>query len=60
MRSAGAEWIVTTEKDFVRMRVLELGDLPLAWVRLEVTVEPAEEFRRWLFGRLAIARAERD
>jgi tetraacyldisaccharide 4'-kinase len=60
MRSAGAEWIVTTEKDFVRMRVLELGDLPLAWVRLEVTVEPAEEFRRWLFGRLASARAERD
>jgi tetraacyldisaccharide 4'-kinase len=60
MRAAGAEWIVTTEKDLVRLRALELGDLPLAWVPLEVSVEPAEAFRTWLVGRLAMAHESTD
>ena len=60
MRAVRAEWIVTTEKDLVRFRALELGDLPLAWARLEVGVEPAAEFRTWLVGRLAMARESTD
>jgi tetraacyldisaccharide-1-P 4'-kinase len=44
--------ILTTEKDAVRLAECDPGDLPLASVPLHVSVEPADRFREWLFGRL--------
>ena len=56
-REAGAAAALTTEKDAVRLLPLRPLPLPIAAVPLEVTVEPAAEFRSWLLGRLAEARA---
>jgi tetraacyldisaccharide 4'-kinase len=50
--AAGAEAIVTTEKDAVRLDVSRGGRLPIAVVPLTATVEPAAAFRSWLIGRL--------
>lgn len=53
---AGAQWVVTTEKDLVRL--LALGDVPLrlAWRRLDVVPEDPDAFCRWLDSRLQTAR----
>lgn len=49
-RSAGADLIVTTEKDAVRLEGLLPGRsrVPWAYLPMEVTIEPAEEFASWL------------
>jgi tetraacyldisaccharide 4'-kinase len=58
-RAAGAVLVLTTEKDLVRMDPTHVGSLPLAWVPLEVEVEPAGDFLAFLLGRLAAARDAR-
>lgn len=57
-RVAGADWIVTTEKDLVRLLPLGPPAVPLAWLPLDVSIEPAEGFCDWLVSRLAAARRE--
>jgi tetraacyldisaccharide 4'-kinase len=59
VRRSGAVLVLTTEKDLVRMDPADAAALPLAWVPLEVSVEPAAEFRTWLLERLERARAAR-
>ncbi len=54
---AGAELAVTTEKDAVRLLWARPLPLKLAWVPLKTSVEPRAEFREWLQGQLADARA---
>lgn len=51
-RRAGARLVLTTEKD--AMRWLPLRPLPVAMaaVPLQVSIEPAPAFRRWLLDRL--------
>ena len=51
-RSAASAIVLTTEKDAVRLSACDLGDLPIASVPLNVGVEPADAFRRWLAGRV--------
>lgn len=48
-RAAGATTVVTTEKDAVRLEALP-RDGTLAWATLpmDVSIEPAERFARWL------------
>ena len=52
MRTARADIVLTTEKDIVRMEPLQPLPMPVAWVPLRVSVEPAQEFSAWLFERL--------
>jgi tetraacyldisaccharide 4'-kinase len=52
MRAAGAELVLTTEKDRVRMEPLGPLPMPVASVPLSVSIEPAEAFGAWLFERL--------
>jgi tetraacyldisaccharide 4'-kinase len=56
-RSAGARAIVTTEKDLVRLLPFRPMPLPVMWLPLSITLEPAPAFRAWLAGRLAAERA---
>lgn len=56
-RTSRAEYVVTTEKDLVRLQPVLPADAPVAWVPLEVSVEPADEFRTWLLQSLAAARS---
>ncbi len=51
-KRAAAAIILTTDKDAVRWAACDLADLPIASVPLTATVEPAEQFREWLFERL--------
>jgi len=55
--AAGADLVLTTEKDRVRLLPLRPAARTIAWVPLEAGVEPADAFRQWLLGRLAAARA---
>jgi tetraacyldisaccharide 4'-kinase len=44
----GASGVVTTEKDMVRLLPFRPLPFPLAWQRLDVTINPADAFDRWL------------
>jgi tetraacyldisaccharide 4'-kinase len=55
-RDARAVMVLTTEKDLMRLLPLRPLPIPLAWVPLRMSVEPAAEFRAWLGARLAEAR----
>lgn len=55
-RDAGAEAIVTTEKDAVRLRQFRPFPLPVESVPLTMEPEPLPEFRRWLGMSLDAAR----
>ena len=55
-KAAGAMIVLTTEKDAIRFAACDLGDLPIASVPLQVGVEPAEGFQRWLMDRINRAR----
>lgn len=55
-RACGAKAIVTTEKDLVRLLPFRPMPLPVIWVPLAVSVEPAAGFRAWLAARLDAAR----
>jgi tetraacyldisaccharide 4'-kinase len=53
-RRAGAAMIVTTEKDAVRLEgLVAASSLPWAYLPMRVTVEPQDDFRRWLLDRVA-------
>ncbi len=56
VRETGAIGALTTEKDAIRLRPLRPLLMPIAAVPLDATVEPAAEFREWLFDRLREAR----
>ena len=56
VRETGASMVLTTEKDAIRLRPLRPLPVPMAAVPLEVTVEPAAEFRAWVLARLREAR----
>ncbi|RPJ53705.1 MAG: hypothetical protein EHM24_32595, partial [Acidobacteria bacterium] len=62
LREAGAEVVLTTEKDAARMLPHRPLRMPVAFVPLEVRPEPEAAFRGWLAGRvsepLAAARAD--
>ncbi len=58
MRSAGAAMVVTTEKDAVRMLPLRPLPVPVAWLPLSVSIEPAGEFWGWLSRSLSMKNAE--
>jgi len=49
--------ILTTEKDAMRLLPLRPLPVPIAYIPLDVAVDPADDFRAWLLGRLAEARA---
>src|SRR5205823_5095158 len=55
-REQGADLIVTTEKDLVRLLRFRPFPLSLAWVPLTVRIEPADAFNRWLTASLFNAR----
>jgi tetraacyldisaccharide 4'-kinase len=55
-RDAGAGAILTTEKDYVRLRPHRPFALPFGWVPLTMEPDPLPEFRRWLAGSLDAAR----
>jgi tetraacyldisaccharide 4'-kinase len=58
----GADAIVTTEKDAMRLDAARLGALtrvPLACLPLTIAVEPSAPFGDWIAGRLRAARAGR-
>jgi tetraacyldisaccharide 4'-kinase len=52
MRASRAVMVLTTEKDLVRLLPLRPLPVPVAWVPLLASIEPAEEFGAWLVGRL--------
>jgi tetraacyldisaccharide 4'-kinase len=56
-RAAGADLVLTTEKDLVRLAPHAPFDVPVAALPLEVTIEPADEFAEWLTARLRGGRA---
>jgi tetraacyldisaccharide 4'-kinase len=53
----GASGVVTTEKDMVRLLPFRPLPFAVAWQRLEVTIDPADEFDAWLLERLREADA---
>lgn len=55
----GAQGVVTTGKDAVKMTGLETPALPFAAVPLTTQIEPAGAFAPWLLAQLARARQER-
>lgn len=59
VNAVGAECVLTTEKDMVRLRPYVPFAFPLAWVPLQVTVEPADRLRTWLVDRIDGARTAR-
>jgi tetraacyldisaccharide-1-P 4'-kinase len=52
MRAVRAVMVVTTEKDLVRLLPLRPLPVPVAWAPMQVTIEPAAEFKDWLAGQL--------
>jgi tetraacyldisaccharide 4'-kinase len=56
-REHGAGAVLTTAKDAVRLRAFQPFAVPFAEVPLDVSVEPADEFQKWLGSRLREARA---
>ena len=52
----GVDYVMTTEKDMVRLRIHAPFAFPLLWVPLNVVVEPADYFGSWLRERLTASR----
>ncbi len=57
VRDNGADMVVTTEKDLVRLLVHRPWPFRVAIVPLDVGVEPRDQFTAWLAERVANARA---
>ncbi len=51
-REAGAEAILTTEKDAVRMVQATGGAIPFMYLPIDARIEPANAFQHWLFERI--------
>ena len=47
-KSLDADFVLTSEKDIVRLKPYEPFGFPVAWLPLSVTIEPAGQFERWL------------
>ena len=45
-KSRGADWVVTTEKDMVKLRRLKIDHLPIRALRIEVRIWEEEDFYR--------------
>jgi len=58
MRAVCFKDVATTEKDLVRLLPLRPFPVPVAWVPLQVSVEPAAEFREWIGRKVAMRNAE--
>ena len=58
VRATGAEAVLTTEKDAVRLLPLRPLPFAAAFVPLTVTIEPEDVFTPWLLDRLAAARPD--
>lgn len=56
VRATGAAAVVTTEKDYVRLLPHRPFPMPVGWLPLTMTPEPADEFRRWLAVAVGAAR----
>jgi tetraacyldisaccharide 4'-kinase len=59
-RAAGAGAVVTTAKDVVRFLGIAPASLPLAWLPLTVSIEPASGLCAWLRDRLMRASVGQD
>jgi tetraacyldisaccharide 4'-kinase len=59
VRETGADAVLTTEKDAVRLLPLRPLGFAAGFVPLAATIEPADVFVPWLLDRLAAARAGR-
>jgi tetraacyldisaccharide 4'-kinase len=59
-RAGGAVAALTTEKDAVRLEMLDLSAFAFGAVPLRVSIEPAETFASWLTARLARARQQEE
>jgi len=57
VRGAGANGVVTTAKDAVRLAPLRPWPFVLAVARLDVAVEPGDAFRQFVLDRLAAVRS---
>jgi len=57
VRAAGANGVVTTAKDAVRLAPLRPWPFVLAVARLDVAVEPGDAFRQFVLDRLAAVRS---
>lgn len=55
-RGAGADAVITTEKDYVRLLPHRPFSLPVGYLPLTMDVDPLDEFRAWLGAALADAR----
>jgi tetraacyldisaccharide 4'-kinase len=55
-RAAGAGWVLTTEKDYVRLLPFRPFPIPVAWLPLTMEPDPLPEFRSWLARALDDAR----
>jgi len=55
-RTAGAEAVLTTEKDLVRLLPRRPFALPVGWAPFTMEPEPPDEFRRWLAVSVGAAR----
>jgi tetraacyldisaccharide 4'-kinase len=51
-RRSGADAIVTTEKDAVRLERVLTGSIPFLFLPIDAHVEPEDTFRSWLLERL--------
>jgi tetraacyldisaccharide 4'-kinase len=60
VRDTGADAVLTTEKDAVRLLPLRPLGFAAAFVPLATTIEPADVFAGWLLDRLAAARRRPD
>jgi tetraacyldisaccharide 4'-kinase len=58
-RSAQAAFVVTTEKDAVRLEAETIDNLAVAAVPLILAIEPGQQFDEWLRDGIARARARR-
>ena len=57
--AAGADAVITTQKDAVRLEGLTSGTLPFFAVPLTLRIDPADAFRDWLTAKVASARQGR-
>ncbi len=55
-RASGAGAVLTTEKDYVRLRPYRPFPMPVACVPLTMEPDPLPDFRRWLAGAVGAAR----
>lgn len=55
-RGEGAEMVLTTEKDYVRLLPHRPFPMPAGWVPLTMEPDPLPDFRRWLAGSVGAAR----